>query len=68
MKIFFFQIGIGEAQMMMQLGIHLQNLEAEKNKLRSQVKRLYQENAWLRDELGLTQKKVHDCEQKNKYK
>jgi kinesin light chain len=51
--------------MMMQLGIHLQNLEAEKNKLRSQVKRLCQENAWLRDELGLTQKKCHDCEQIN---
>jgi len=50
---------------MMQLGNHLQNLEAEKHKLRTQVKRLCQENAWLRDELALSQKKLHDCEQSN---
>jgi kinesin light chain len=50
---------------MMQLDYHLQNLEAEKHKLRAQVKRLCQENAWLRDELGSTQKKFHECEQIN---
>jgi kinesin light chain len=50
---------------MMQLGNHLQNLEAEKHKLRTQVKRLCQENAWLRDELASSQKKLHDCEQSN---
>jgi kinesin light chain len=50
---------------MMQLSNHLQNLEAEKQKLRTQVKRLCQENAWLRDELGSTQKKLHECEQTN---
>jgi len=50
---------------MIQLGNHLQNLEAEKQKLRSQVKRLCQENAWLRDELAATQKKLHECEQSN---
>ena len=49
----------------MQLGNHLQNLEAEKHKLRTQVKRLCQENAWLRDELALTQKKLHEGEQNN---
>ncbi len=49
----------------MQLGNHLQNLEAEKQKLRTQVKRLCQENAWLRDELASAQKKLHDCEQSN---
>ncbi|CAF1290219.1 unnamed protein product [Rotaria magnacalcarata] len=59
------ELGIGEAQVMMQLGNHLQNLEAEKHKLRSQVKRLCQENAWLRDELAASQKKLHDCEQIN---
>ncbi|CAF0837703.1 unnamed protein product [Rotaria sp. Silwood1] len=59
------ELGIGEAQVMMQLGNHLQNLEAEKHKLRSQVKRLCQENAWLRDELAASQKKLHDCEQSN---
>jgi kinesin light chain len=50
---------------MMQLGNHLQNLEAEKQKLRTQVKRLCQENAWLRDELASSQKKLHECEQSN---
>ena len=50
---------------MMQLGNHLQHLEAEKHKLRTQVKRLCQENAWLRDELASSQKKLHDCEQSN---
>ena len=59
------ELGIGEAQVMMQLGNHLQNLEAEKHKLRTQVKRLCQENAWLRDELAATQKKLHECEQTN---
>jgi kinesin light chain len=50
---------------MMQLSNYLGNLEAEKQKLRVQVKRLCQENAWLRDELGSTQKKLHECEQIN---
>ncbi|CAF3854894.1 unnamed protein product [Rotaria magnacalcarata] len=59
------ELGIGEAHVMMQLGNHLQNLEAEKQKLRTQVKRLCQENAWLRDELATAQKKLHECEQAN---
>ena len=51
--------------MMIQLDYHLQILEAEKHRLRAQVKRLCQENAWLRDELGSTQRKFHECEQIN---
>ncbi|CAF1104541.1 unnamed protein product [Adineta ricciae] len=58
-------LGIGEAQVMMQLNHHLRNFEAEKQKLLTQVRRLCQENAWLRDELGSTQKKLHECEQIN---
>ena len=45
-------------QVMMALGHHLNMVEAEKQKLRSQVKRLCQENAWLRDELASTQQKL----------
>lgn len=56
---------MAEAQVMMQLDHHLQNLEAEKQKLFAQVKLLSQENVWLRDELGNTQRKVHQCEQIN---
>ncbi len=40
-----------------------QSVEAEKQKLRSQVKRLCQENAWLRDELATTQQRLQASEQ-----
>ena len=42
---------------------HLQWLEADKQKLRAQVRRLCQENAWLRDELAATQQKLQLSEQ-----
>merc|ERR1712088_243417 len=45
------------------LATHLRNVEAEKQKLRSQVKRLCQENTWLRDELASTQQKLQASEQ-----
>lgn len=57
------ELGLGEAQMMMALATHLQNVEAEKQKLRTQVRRLCQENAWLRDELANTQQKLQASEQ-----
>ena len=44
-------------------GLILQSVEAEKQKLRSQVKRLCQENAWLRDELATTQQRLQASEQ-----
>lgn len=43
---------------------HLQYIEAEKQKLRAQVRRLCQENAWLRDELANTQQRLQESEQK----
>lgn len=43
---------------MMALASHLQYVEAEKQKLKAQVRRLCQENAWLRDELAGTQQKL----------
>ncbi len=49
---------------MMALASHLQYVEAEKQKLRAQVRRLCQENAWLRDELANTQQKLQISEQK----
>ena len=61
----FFRLGIAEGQVLLQLNHHLQNFEAEKHKLLAQVKLLCQENTWLRDELGSTQKKIHQCEQNN---
>lgn len=49
---------------MMALANHHQHVEAEKQKLRAQVRRLCQENAWLRDELANTQQKLQHSEQR----
>jgi len=57
------ELGLGEAHVMAALATHLQATEAEKQKLRSQVKRLCQENTWLRDELASTQQKLQASEQ-----
>lgn len=57
------RLGIEEAQVMMALAGHLQTVEAEKQKLKAQVRRLCQENAWLRDELNSTQQKLQSSGQ-----
>lgn len=57
------ELCLGEAQVMAALANHLQMVEAEKQKLRTQVRRLCQENAWLRDELAGTQQKLQASEQ-----
>lgn len=57
------RLGIEEAQVMMALASHLQNLEAEKQKYKAQVRRLCQENAWIRDELNSTQQALRTSEQ-----
>ena len=56
--------GMCTGQVMMALANHLQHVEAEKQKLRAQVRRLCQENAWLRDELANTQQKFQQSEQR----
>lgn len=56
-------LGIAEATVLIQLSNYLQSIEAEKQKIKSQVKRLCQENAWLRDELAAAQKKLQESEQ-----
>ncbi|KAJ6218247.1 hypothetical protein RDWZM_009404 [Blomia tropicalis] len=57
------ELGLNEAHVMMALSGHLQSMEAEKQKFRAQVRRLCQENAWLRDELANTQQKLQISEQ-----
>ncbi|KAF9823416.1 hypothetical protein SFRURICE_006629 [Spodoptera frugiperda] len=54
------ELGLGEAQ----VTSHLQSVEAEKQKLRTQVRRLCQENAWLRDELAAAQQHLQASEQR----
>uniref|UniRef100_A0AAY4APP3 Kinesin light chain n=1 Tax=Denticeps clupeoides TaxID=299321 RepID=A0AAY4APP3_9TELE len=57
------ELGLSEAQVMMALSGHLSAVESEKQKLRAQVRRLCQENQWLRDELANTQQKLQKSEQ-----
>uniref|UniRef100_A0AAQ5YX57 Kinesin light chain n=1 Tax=Amphiprion ocellaris TaxID=80972 RepID=A0AAQ5YX57_AMPOC len=57
------ELGLGEAQVIIALSSHLSAVESEKQKLRAQVRRLCQENQWLRDELAGTQHKLHHSEQ-----
>ncbi|XP_068607769.1 kinesin light chain 1 isoform X2 [Brachionichthys hirsutus] len=57
------ELGLSEAQVMMALSSHLSSVESEKQKLRAQVRRLCQENQWLRDELAGTQHKLQKSEQ-----
>lgn len=45
------------------LAAHLSEVESEKQKLRAQVRRLGQENKWLREELSNVQQKLQTCEQ-----
>lgn len=48
---------------MLALASHLSTVESEKQKLRAQVRRLCQENQWLRDELAGTQQRLQRSEQ-----
>ncbi|KAM6909180.1 kinesin light chain 2 [Xenentodon cancila] len=57
------ELGLGEAQVIIALSSHLSTVESEKQKLRTQVRRLCQENQWLRDELAGTQCKLQRSEQ-----
>ncbi|XP_028658824.1 kinesin light chain 2-like [Erpetoichthys calabaricus] len=57
------ELGLGEAQVIIALSSHLSAVESEKQKLRAQVRRLVQENQWLRDELANTQQKLQRSEQ-----
>ncbi|CAK8690536.1 unnamed protein product [Clavelina lepadiformis] len=58
------ELGLGEAEMMVSLSCHLSSLESEKQRSKALIKRLCQENAWLRDELANTQQKLQMSEQK----
>lgn len=51
------------AQVILALSSHLGAVESEKQKLRAQVRRLVQENQWLREELAGTQQKLQRSEQ-----
>jgi len=54
----------GGMQVMVAFSSHMEYLESEKQKLKAQVRRLCQENSWLRDELASTQQRLQQSEQK----
>ena len=51
------------AQLMLQMLMALQQWESERQKLRVHVRRLCEENAWLRDELSTSQKRLQVAEE-----
>ncbi|XP_055002133.1 kinesin light chain 3 isoform X4 [Sorex araneus] len=57
------ELGLGEAQVLLALSAHMGALEAEKQRLRAQARRLAQENAWLREELEETQRRLQASEE-----
>ncbi|XP_063108955.1 kinesin light chain 3 isoform X2 [Cavia porcellus] len=52
------ELGLGEAQVLLALSAHVGALEAEKQRLRAQARRLAQENTWLREELQETRQRL----------
>jgi len=58
------ELGLGEADVMLTLSSHLNTLESEKQRSKTLIKRLCQENTWLRDELANTQSKLQLSEQR----
>nr|XP_019610456.1 PREDICTED: kinesin light chain 3 isoform X1 [Rhinolophus sinicus] len=57
------ELGLGEAQVLLSLSAHVGALEAEKQRLRAQARRLAQENVWLREELEETQRRLRASEE-----
>uniref|UniRef100_A0A3Q2I1Q9 Kinesin light chain n=1 Tax=Equus caballus TaxID=9796 RepID=A0A3Q2I1Q9_HORSE len=57
------ELGLGEAQVLLALSAHVGALEAEQQRLRAQARRLAQENAWLREELEETQRRLRASEE-----
>ncbi|OON14913.1 tetratricopeptide repeat protein, partial [Opisthorchis viverrini] len=56
--------GLDDADILVKLYEYIQITDAEKQKLRYQARRLFQENAWLREELSTTQHLHWECEKK----
>lgn len=55
--------GPNASQVLLALSAHVSVLEAEKQRLRAQARRLAQENTWLREELEETQRRLRASEE-----
>ncbi|XP_058449166.1 kinesin light chain-like [Malaya genurostris] len=56
------ELGLGEVNLLLVFSSHLQSVDAENQKLRLQIRRMQQENVWLREELVSTQNKLEISE------
>ncbi|KAG5447153.1 Kinesin light chain [Clonorchis sinensis] len=56
--------GLDDADILVKLYEYIQITDAEKQTMRYKAKRLFQENAWLREELSTTQYLHWECEKK----
>uniref|UniRef100_A0A1I8FYX0 Kinesin light chain 3 n=1 Tax=Macrostomum lignano TaxID=282301 RepID=A0A1I8FYX0_9PLAT len=56
------ELGIDEGELLVAVSRHIQQLDSDKMKMRTQVRRLVQENAWLREELTAVQGRLHERE------
>ncbi|XP_065919419.1 kinesin light chain-like [Dysidea avara] len=54
--------GLNEAKLLVAIANHLNVIESEKHMLKAQVRRLADENNWLRKELNETQQQLQDVE------
>lgn len=54
----YIDVGLDEAELMMEFSAHLQNVEIEKQQLNAQIKQLTQENDNLRDDLSASHEKL----------
>ena len=55
---------VERVQMMSMVGSYVQCIEAERQKQKAQIQRMSQENAWLRDELAVANKRLQLSEQR----
>ncbi|VDP95127.1 unnamed protein product [Echinostoma caproni] len=58
------QNGLEDADVLLVMYEYLQKAEAEKQKLKYQARRLFQENTWLREELTYVQDRYRESEQR----
>lgn len=56
------EVGIEESAVILALSHHFNRLEADRSTLRLEMGRMVDENDWLRDELGDTQRRLIDAE------
>lgn len=55
------EVGIAESSVLLGLHDHFERLEADRSTLRLEMGRVQDENEWLREELGDTQKQLQDA-------